>query len=33
VFYARHDKGSHFAACEQPKLLVDDLRATFKSLR
>jgi pimeloyl-ACP methyl ester carboxylesterase len=33
VFYARHDKGSHFAAWEQPKLLVDDLRATFKSLR
>jgi pimeloyl-ACP methyl ester carboxylesterase len=33
VFYARHDKGIHFAAWEQPKLLVDDLRATFKSLR
>jgi len=33
VFYARHDKGGHFAAWEQPKLLVDDLRATFKSLR
>ncbi len=33
VFYARHDKGGHFAAWEQPQLLVDDLRATFKSLR
>jgi pimeloyl-ACP methyl ester carboxylesterase len=33
VFYARHDKGSHFAAWEQPQLLVGDLRATFKSLR
>ncbi|MFY9551816.1 MAG: epoxide hydrolase family protein [Thermoanaerobaculia bacterium] len=33
VFYARHDKGGHFAAWEQPQLLVGDLRATFKSLR
>jgi len=33
VFYGRHDKGSHFAAWEQPQLLVGDLRATFKSLR
>jgi pimeloyl-ACP methyl ester carboxylesterase len=33
VFYARHDKGIHFAAWEQPQLLVGDLRATFKSLR
>jgi pimeloyl-ACP methyl ester carboxylesterase len=32
VFYARHDKGGHFAAWEQPQLLVDDLRASFKSL-
>ena len=32
VFYARHDKGGHFAAWEQPQLLVGDLRATFKSL-
>jgi pimeloyl-ACP methyl ester carboxylesterase len=33
VFYARHDKGGHFAAWEQPQLLVGDLRAAFKSLR
>jgi pimeloyl-ACP methyl ester carboxylesterase len=33
VFYGRHDKGSHFAAWEQPQLLVGDLRASFKSLR
>jgi pimeloyl-ACP methyl ester carboxylesterase len=33
VFYARHDKGGHFAAWEQPQLLVADLRAAFKSLR
>ena len=33
VFYKRHDKGGHFAAWEQPELLVSDLRAAFKSLR
>ena len=33
VFYNRHDKGGHFAAWEQPELLVGDLRAAFKSLR
>src|SRR4029078_1570745 len=33
IFYARHDKGGHFAAWEQPELLVGDLRAAFKSLR
>ncbi len=33
IFYARHDKGGHFAAWEQPALLVSDLRAAFKSLR
>jgi len=33
IFYARHDKGSHFAAWEQPEALVNDLRAGFKSLR
>jgi pimeloyl-ACP methyl ester carboxylesterase len=27
------DKGGHFAAWEQPKLLVEELRAGFKSLR
>jgi pimeloyl-ACP methyl ester carboxylesterase len=33
LHYSRHDKGSHFAAWEQPTLLVADLRAAFKSLR
>jgi pimeloyl-ACP methyl ester carboxylesterase len=33
IFYNKHDKGGHFAAWEQPKLLVEDLRAGFKSLR
>jgi hypothetical protein len=33
IFYARHDKGGHFAAWEQPQLLVADLRAAFQSLR
>ena len=33
LYYKRHDKGTHFAAWEQPQLLVGDLRASFKSLR
>ena len=33
IQYRRHDKGGHFAAWEQPKLLVDDMRAGFRSLR
>jgi pimeloyl-ACP methyl ester carboxylesterase len=33
IFYKKHDKGGHFAAWEQPELLVGDLRAGFKSLR
>jgi pimeloyl-ACP methyl ester carboxylesterase len=33
LFYKKHDKGGHFAAWEQPGLLVGDLRAGFKSLR
>jgi pimeloyl-ACP methyl ester carboxylesterase len=33
VFYQRHDKGGHFAAWEQPALLVQDLRAAFKTFR
>lgn len=33
VFYNKHDKGGHFAAWEQPGLLVKDLRAAFHSLR
>jgi hypothetical protein len=33
IHYSKHDKGGHYAAWEQPELLVSDLRASFKSLR
>jgi hypothetical protein len=33
LLYSRHDKGTHFAAWEQPALLVADLRAAFKRIR
>jgi hypothetical protein len=33
TFYKKHDKGGHFAAWEQPDLLVADLRSAFKQLR
>jgi pimeloyl-ACP methyl ester carboxylesterase len=33
IYYNKHDKGGHFAAFEQPKLLSEDLRAGFRSLR
>jgi pimeloyl-ACP methyl ester carboxylesterase len=33
VYYNRLDKGGHFAAWEQPALLVSELRASFRSLR
>jgi pimeloyl-ACP methyl ester carboxylesterase len=33
VYYNRHDRGGHFAAFEQPQLLSEDIRATFRSLR
>jgi pimeloyl-ACP methyl ester carboxylesterase len=33
IYYNKHDKGTHFAAWEQPDLFVTDLRAAFKSLR
>jgi pimeloyl-ACP methyl ester carboxylesterase len=33
IYYNKLDKGGHFAAWEQPQLLVPDLRAGFKSLR
>jgi hypothetical protein len=33
IYYSRHDKGTHFAAWEQPQLLTEDLRAGFRSLR
>ncbi len=33
VYYTRHDRGGHFAAWEQPQLLSEDVRATFRTLR
>ena len=33
IHYNKLDKGGHFAAWEQPELLVGELRAAFKSLR
>jgi pimeloyl-ACP methyl ester carboxylesterase len=33
VFYKAHDKGTHFAAWEQPQALAEDLRETFRSVR
>jgi len=33
VFYKRHDKGTHFAAWEQPQALAEDLRETFRGVR
>jgi len=33
IYYKKHDKGGHFAAWEQPELLVEDIREGFSSLR
>jgi pimeloyl-ACP methyl ester carboxylesterase len=33
IYYNKVDKGGHFAAWEQPEILVTELRAAFKSLR
>ena len=33
IFYRAHDKGTHFAAWEQPRALAEDLRETFRSVR
>jgi len=33
IYYNRLDKGGHFAAWEQPGLLSEELRASFRSLR
>src|SRR5258708_7374 len=33
IYFNKHDKGTHFAAWEQPELFVTDLRTAFKSLR
>ena len=33
LYYQQHPEGAHFAAWEQPKALVDDMRNGFRSLR
>jgi hypothetical protein len=33
VHYSRHDRSGNFATWEQPQLLSEDVRATFRSLR
>jgi epoxide hydrolase len=33
VYFNELDRGGHFAALEQPKLFIDEVRQTFKSLR
>jgi len=33
IFYRAHDRGTHFAAWEEPQLLTEDLRETFRSVR
>jgi pimeloyl-ACP methyl ester carboxylesterase len=33
IYYNKHDKGGHFAAWEQPELLSEDMRASFRTLR
>jgi pimeloyl-ACP methyl ester carboxylesterase len=33
IYYNKLNKGGHFAAWEQPQLFVEELRASFKSLR
>jgi pimeloyl-ACP methyl ester carboxylesterase len=33
TYYVRHDRGTHFAAWEQPQMLTEDLRVGFRSLR
>jgi pimeloyl-ACP methyl ester carboxylesterase len=33
IYYNKLDKGGHFAAWEQPKLLSEEVRAGFRSLR
>jgi len=33
IYFKKHDKGTHFAAWEQPALLTADLRESFRSLR
>jgi pimeloyl-ACP methyl ester carboxylesterase len=33
IFWADHDQGGHFAACEKPEMFVNDLRKCFGQIR
>ena len=33
IYYVKHEKGTHFAAWEQPQMFTEDLRVGFRSLR
>jgi pimeloyl-ACP methyl ester carboxylesterase len=33
IHYNKLDRGGHFAAWEQPKLLSEEIRAAFRTLR
>jgi hypothetical protein len=33
IYFNKHNKGGHFAAWEQPELLIEDIREGLKSLR
>jgi hypothetical protein len=33
TYFNKADRGGHFAAWEEPQLLSEDVRATFRSLR
>ncbi len=33
IYYKKHDRGGHFAAWEQPRLLSEDIRGGFRALR
>ena len=33
IYYKKHNEGGHFAAWEQPDMLVSDIRAGFKTVR
>jgi microsomal epoxide hydrolase len=33
VHYNRYDRGGHFAALEEPDLLIDDVRGFFRKVR
>jgi hypothetical protein len=33
IYYNRPDRGGHFAACEQPHLFAEEVRAGLRPLR